>query len=142
MLEASCSHLPVSGQGLCVFPVNPGEEIVSCKVPGLRRGKEPVLACLENTARMKKKKNPEECASHNLQACSLWFWEHLAALGYIQRKGRHITLPPQSGGKPGCFFIAKYPLFYLPFLCSEINTLQNSGLLLVFALLGVSKPFG
>lgn len=21
----------------------------------------------------------------------------------------HITPPPQSGGKPGCFFIAKYP---------------------------------
>lgn len=40
-----------------MFLGNPSEEIVSCKVPGLLRGREPVLACLENKARMKKKKS-------------------------------------------------------------------------------------
>lgn len=59
-----------------------------CKVPGLRRGKELVLACWENTARIYKKinKNPEECASHHFQACSLWFWEQLAALAISKAK--------------------------------------------------------
>lgn len=39
-----------------MFLGNPSEEIVSYKVPGLLRGREPVLSCLENRARMKKKK--------------------------------------------------------------------------------------
>lgn len=50
-----------------MFLGNPSEEIVSYKVPGLLRGREPVLSCLENRARMKKKKNVEECTSHYLQ---------------------------------------------------------------------------
>lgn len=126
-----------------VFPGNPGEEIVLCRVPGLWRGKELVLACLESTARIKKKKkkSAEECASHNLQACSLWFWEHLAALGYFQSKGRHITLPPQSGEKPECFSLCN--TLYFTFLFSDQNKhLAKFSSVAGFCLLGVPKPFG
>jgi len=54
----------------------------------------------------------------------------------------HITPPARSGGKPGCFFIAKYPFFLPSSSLIKNKHLAQSGLLLVCVSLEFLKPFG
>lgn len=86
-----------------------------CRVGVLLRGREAVLAW-EAKQELKKilKKNTniaEQRASHSLQSVKLWVWERLAALGYIQSKGRYIIPLPHCGGKLRHYFVVKYPFW-------------------------------
>lgn len=141
MLEASCTHPPVSG--LCFQEILVRKLCCAeCQDCGGGRSWFLLAWKVQQGLKKKKKKSAEECASHNLQACSLWFWEHLAALGYFQSKGRHITLPPQSGEKPECFSLCNTLSFTFLFSDQNKHLAKFSSSVAGFCLLGVPKPFG